>query len=48
MINNGLGVSPDEFWSEKEKDNWREAERKEYVNDKEPKNKRYDFYDTLE
>jgi hypothetical protein len=43
----GMGISPDEFWSEEQKDKWCEAESKKYARDEEPENKRYDFYDTI-
>ena len=48
LIDNGLGISPDAFWSEAEKDIWSEEESKKNASDKEPENKKYNFYDTLE
>ena len=48
LTDSGFGVSPDEFWSEEQKDQWREDENKKYASEVEPENKRYDFYDTIE
>ena len=46
-IENGMGVSPDEFWSEEQKNIWGKEVRKEFESDEELEIKRYDFYDNI-
>ena len=47
LKDNGLGVSPDEFWSEEQKNIWGKEVRKEFESDEELEIKRYDFYDNI-
>jgi hypothetical protein len=46
LTDSGFGVSPDEFWSEEQKDIWCKEARKEFESDEEPNIERHDFYDS--